>query len=537
MDLKKFGIMLDCSRNGVMTIKALKKWVDILSDLGFNCLLLYTEDTYEIEEEPMFGYLRGRYTKAELRELDDYAFSKGIEVIPCIQTLAHLNCLFHWSEYTPIRDCDDILLAENERTYELIEKMFHSLSECYRSRNINIGMDEAHLLGRGKYADINGNRDRSEILLRHLCKVSEIAEKYGFRLTMWSDMFIRLLTGGNYYPENLEIPEEIKNKVPDNVDIVYWDYYSQEREHYSRQMKMHEGIKSGYWFAGGLWNWTGFAAHNEFSIKATKAALDACCENNVENVFLTTWGDDGADCSRYAILPSLYFASEYKKGNTDMESLKKGFEQKFGIPFDTFMLTDLLGTAGAKEDSFNNPEKYLLYNDLFLGFFDTSISGEEGAEYKRCAEKLKTAESFSEFGHIFKTYRRLCEVLEIKASLGIKSREAYQKGEKAALSKLIPIYDELILRLEAFYDAFENQWMKENKPQGFEVQNIRIGGLINRAKYCRKSIAGFVSGEREEIPELKESLVKFQGADAPAYFCYNSWRDIVTPGTISMNRE
>ncbi len=537
MDFKKFGLMIDCSRNGVMNIKTLKKWVDIIADLGFNTLLLYTEDTYEVEGEPMFGYLRGRYTKSELRELDDYAFSKGIEVIPCIQTLAHLYCLFHWNEYTPIRDCDDILLAEDERTYELIDRMFKSLSESYRSRNVNIGMDEAHLLGRGKYADKNGNRDRSEILLRHLERVSKIAKKYGFRLTMWSDMFIRLLTGGNYYPEDLEIPEEIKNKVPDNVDIVYWDYYSQNREHYSRQMKMHEGIKSGYWFAGGLWTWTGFAAHNEFSIKATKAALDACEENKVENVFLTVWGDDGADCSRYAILPSLYFAAEYKKGNTDIESIKKGFEEKFGIPFDAFVLADLLGTAGAKEDSFNNPEKYILYNDPFLGFFDTSLSGNEGAAYKECAERLKRIENHTEYGHIFKTYRKLCEVLEIKAALGINTRNAYENGDKTALAKLIPLYDELVLRLEAFYDAFEYQWMNENKPQGFEIQNIRLGGLINRVKYCRKAINGYLSGERDEIPELCEKLVKFMNAEQETYFCYNSWRDIVSASRLSENRE
>lgn len=537
MDFKKFGLMIDCSRNGVMNINCLKKWVDILAELGFNCLLLYTEDTYEIEEEPMFGYLRGRYTKTELRELDDYAYSKGIEVIPCIQTLAHLNCIFHWSEYTPIRDCDDILLAGDERVYELVEKMFKTLSECYRSRNINIGMDEAHMLGRGKYADINGNRDRSEVLLSHLGRVSKIAEKYGFRLTMWSDMFIRLLTGGNYYPENLEIPEDIKNKVPENVDIVYWDYYSQSREHYSRQMKLHEGIKSGYWFAGGLWSWTGFAPHNAFSIKATAAALDACKENNVENVFLTTWGDDGADCSRFAILPSLYFAAEYKKGVTDIDVIKSGFEKEFGLPFDTFMLADLTGTPGACEDSFNNPEKYLLYSDLFLGFFDTSVSGEEGKAYKECAEKLKTVEKNSEYGHIFTTLRCLCESLEIKSDLGIRTRAAYTVKDMKRLEGLVAEYDELINRVEKFYDAFEYQWMAENKPQGFEVQNIRIGGLINRVRYCRKILFAFVKGDRESIPELDENLVKFQGADAPTYFCYNSWRDIVTPGTISMNRE
>ena len=58
--------------------------------MGLNTLLLYIEDIYEIEDEPYFGYMRGRYTQEELKQVDDYAHALGIEVIPAIQTLAHL---------------------------------------------------------------------------------------------------------------------------------------------------------------------------------------------------------------------------------------------------------------------------------------------------------------------------------------------------------------------------------------------------------------------------------------------------------------
>ena len=126
---EKFGVMIDCSRNAVMTVNSFKKMVDILSDLGYNTIRLYTEDTYEVDDEPYFGYLRGRYTKEELKEMDGYAKSKGIELIPCIQTLAHLGTLFKYEEYKPINDIDNILLVENERTYTLIENMFKTISE------------------------------------------------------------------------------------------------------------------------------------------------------------------------------------------------------------------------------------------------------------------------------------------------------------------------------------------------------------------------------------------------------------------------
>ena len=58
-----FGVMLDCSRDSVMKVSEVKKVIDLLEKMGYNTLELYTEDTYEIESEPYFGYLRGGYSK------------------------------------------------------------------------------------------------------------------------------------------------------------------------------------------------------------------------------------------------------------------------------------------------------------------------------------------------------------------------------------------------------------------------------------------------------------------------------------------
>ncbi|MBQ4268830.1 MAG: beta-N-acetylhexosaminidase, partial [Clostridia bacterium] len=78
--------MVDCSRNGVITVETAKKLIRNISMLGYNSMMLYTEDTYEVDGEPSFGYLRGRYTKDEIKEIDAYALQFGIELIPCIQT-------------------------------------------------------------------------------------------------------------------------------------------------------------------------------------------------------------------------------------------------------------------------------------------------------------------------------------------------------------------------------------------------------------------------------------------------------------------
>jgi len=65
MNYEYFGVMIDCSRNGVMKPKQVMRFIDALAKMGYNMLELYTEDTYEVEGEPYFGYLRGRYTGKE----------------------------------------------------------------------------------------------------------------------------------------------------------------------------------------------------------------------------------------------------------------------------------------------------------------------------------------------------------------------------------------------------------------------------------------------------------------------------------------
>lgn len=283
-----FGVMLDFSRNGVMKISELKNYCNLLKKFGYNSIYLYIEDTYEIDDEPYFGHLRGRYSKQELKEIDAYCNSIGITVIPCFQTLAHLNQIFRWETYNDVHDCDDILLCDEEKTYALIEKMFKTFKECLSTNIAHIGMDEAHNLGLGKYLDRNGYQNRFKILEKHLKRVLEIAEKYGFTSIMWSDMYFRLAFHGVFRPLDFKYSQldEIKPLIPSNVKLCYWDYYNDKTYYYDKFIKMHKYVSDNICFAGGLWRWQGFAPENKRSIDFTKCAMRACRKTALKKYFL-----------------------------------------------------------------------------------------------------------------------------------------------------------------------------------------------------------------------------------------------------------
>ena len=54
------GLMFDCSRNGVLKVEAVKEMIRQAALMGLNWLLLYTEDTYEVEGYPCFGAPQGQ---------------------------------------------------------------------------------------------------------------------------------------------------------------------------------------------------------------------------------------------------------------------------------------------------------------------------------------------------------------------------------------------------------------------------------------------------------------------------------------------
>lgn len=507
--MKNTGIMIDCSRNAVRRPETVKRIADIMSEMGFDTLMLYTEDTYEIEGHPYFGYMRGRYSAGEIRDIDNYCSGRGIELVPCIQTLAHLNGIARWKEYEPIIDCNDILLVGDERTYELIESMFKAVTSMFSSKRIHIGMDEAWMLGAGKYLRKNGYKEQKDIMREHLKRVLEIAKRYGLEPMMWSDMFFQMSIGENTTDSPEVINEDIRSVMPEGITPVYWDYYSNDKAHYDAMMKAHKNFGRPFWFAGGLWTWAGFAPHNLFSIKAAKAAVPSCAENGTEGMFFTVWGDDGAEASVFSILPSMYYVSQLVQGINGENEIKKGFKDFTGIDFDDFMLIDIPAVT-AKENgggAIVNPDKYMLYNDCLLGIFDSVANEEDGELYGNTAKRLEPLTDNEEYGYIFRTIQSLCEVLAVKNDLGLRIRRAYKKGDKQELAVLADECIKAEALIGRFLESLKYQWYRENKPFGFEAQDIRIGGLMQRMRRSAERLKAYVNGEAEQIEELEEDIL------------------------------
>lgn len=542
---RQFGMlcyMADMSRNAVFNVKACKRMLRYLALMGYDSMMLYTEDTYEITEYPCFGRMRGRFSQAELRELDDYAYALGIELIPCIQALAHLGSIFRWQEMSSLCDMNDILLVGEEKTYDLVRSMIKTCASCFRSRRIHLGMDEAHNLGRGKYLDRNGVEKSSDIMLKHLARVTEICREFELSPMIWSDMFFRMQFG-RYYVKEGEITPEVVAKVPEGLGLVYWDYYTKEPEMLSHMIHCHKQFDRPVYFAGGAWKWSGSAPHNMSSNVAAEAQLNVCLAEGVTDIIVTGWGDDGAEASQFSVLPNLLYWAEKGYGNTDGIGIRS--EQCFGIEYDEFLKLDLpdrlpgINEAERPRMHAVNPSKYLLYNDPLEGLFDAHIHvSTAAATYREHARTLLAKADDASFGLLFDTLGKLCRVLSRKCDLSIRIRNAYLSGDRETLTRIAgEEIGQIVADLEAYTVAFRRQWYDENKPHGFSVQEIRLGGLRERLVSTKCRLRAYLAGEIERIDELHEPFRTLAGnpydENNASYAAFNSWARNATACVIS----
>ncbi len=509
------GAMLDFSRNGVMTVEGVKKWIDHQAVLGLNLLMLYTEDTYTVPGYPYFGYLRGRYSEAELKEMDAYAAERGVEMIPCIQTLGHMKQFLQWPSSWELRDMPDILLIDEEKTYQFLDAAIGALASAFRSRRIHIGMDEAHGVGLGRYLLKHGYTDRFELLTRHLNRVVDICHKYGFQPMMWSDMFFRLGSKNNeYYDLDNHVPDRVIASLPP-VEQVYWDYYHTDEKTYDRMMAEHSRMGRAV-YAGGVWTWSGFLPNRERSLQTMMPALRVAARRDTDTVFATLWGDDGAETDYLMAVDRFTLFSEacWTGEGFDPEECELAAEcltrmpRKLRAVWDRFYADDWTESTG----------KIMIWCDpLYPCGVD---DGKKEIMERAAAAALAELDAFPEWAERTDIHYTKCvfAVVKGKTALTRHLRAAYEKKDREALLKIcreeIPAVRQAYGELMAAHRAL---WELNRKRQGWEVLALRYGGAIGRLEDVADEVSRYAEGALPSIQELDDAALP----DGKPYFHYD----------------
>lgn len=505
------GLMLDVSRNGVQKVDAVKLLLRRLALMGLNLMMLYTEDTFEVEGYPYFGYMRGGYTKTELHELDDYAYSLGIEMIPCIQTLGHSSKILRWSlAMGNISDTRDVLLVGDEKTYAYIEQIMKDASEPYRSKRIHIGMDEAGGLGTGRYKALHGSEPQIDIFQKHMDRVQQIAENLGLHPMIWSDMYYASLSPKKDYDPDFHMPDDILAKIPKNVDLVYWDYYHHDYDFYTGVIREHQRTGADVLFAGGLWNWSTPAANMDFMLSTTIPALRAARDTGVSEVFTTAWGDNGTMSSVLNLLFGLQVYAEFGyTGEYDADTVDRRFSALNRANAEAYRAIGRFANVPGTDINQDLPSditEWLLFEDPVCLYFEKETEGLPLFEHFRALHNdivgyLDSAET-DEQKLLWEFYEKLSLVLEQKCYWRENAPSCVRGNDREKAVYYAGYADTMEENAKDLYDSWYRLWHKYNTPWGWDVIDLRMGGYIARLHTASKLMHSFADGSIDTIPQM-----------------------------------
>lgn len=509
---EKLGIMLDVSRNMVMRPEHFKKWLRCMALCGCNEVLLYCEDTYELDDEPFFGSHRAPYSLEELRDMDAYAAALGIELVGCIQTLGHMEQLLWHRHYASMTDSERIMLVDSVETEKLIRKMISFWSSAFRSRRIHVGMDEAHGLGRGLHQTLHGAEKESSIMTRHLKLVSDICKENGLAPMIWSDMFFRMTNSAHeYYDYTSPFPAGLKKEIDPDTQLVYWDYYHKQALDYRKMIARHRELGKEPVVASGIWVWSRLWYDHRQTMETALPCINVCRQEKIKELFFTMWGDDGAFCNYDSSLAGIIRCADLAYGDRDENDSADRFEAVCQADYGANIAASELQME--LEDNFTLLPAMMLWDDPLLGkYFDSckraypefDLAYLDQLDDVLC-RIMPSAEDCAagDIGYAVDLIKFLIKKVELRGAL----EAAYDLGDRLALRELVTTTIPAAIAALVEVDAgFRRNWLKCAKAHGLERIQVRNAGQLARLEELSIRIREYLDGTVERIEELDERL-------------------------------
>ena len=220
------GVQLDMAREFFPSMPYLKKIVDRLEKMKANTLWLYIENRFNAEGMKDISPSCGM-TAAKAREISEYASARGIDVVPGINVLSHMEGWFRLQRYSEFCDGDS-------RTYPVLTKpealkivlqYIDSVIDAFPSKNFHAGLDELLFTETNpEAADAIQKLGKAEYFANFAIKVIKHIQDKGKTVWMWDDMVL----GKNIYRQEgfNDTYRKALDKIPNDVIMTHWYYWT-----------------------------------------------------------------------------------------------------------------------------------------------------------------------------------------------------------------------------------------------------------------------------------------------------------------------
>ena len=289
-DLARRGYMLDISRDRVPRPEELRLLIERLAEWKVEHLQLYMEHTfaYAGHEEVWAG--SSALSPDEVRSLDAFAASHGVELVPNQNSFGHLHRWLVHPRYAPLAEVPEgiehafavdkepfSLCPTDPAALELLEDLFDQLLPCFESRLFNVGCDETIDLGLGRSKKACETRGKGRVYFDFLRTLHERVAARGRRMVFWADI-------AQQHPEL--VPE-----LPEDGIAVAWGY---EKGH-KWEPACAPFAQAGHelWVCPGTSSWQSLVGRIDNLEANVSEAAAAAREYGAAGLLMTDWGDYG----------------------------------------------------------------------------------------------------------------------------------------------------------------------------------------------------------------------------------------------------
>ncbi len=500
-DLEIRGLLFDISRNKVATVATIKKVIQMMAFLKMNHLELYGEGL-SFEYSCYQKYLKDEsyLTKAEYLELEEYANTYFIDLVPNANGFGHMGKWLELDEFKDLAECPDgiFLWGRNRepstlnpldpRSLELVKKIYQEMLSVSHSKYFNMNFDEPFELGKGRSKEECEKKGLGNVYIDYALKAYDEVKKNNKIPMIWMDVLL-------HHPTLWE-------RLPKDMIFLDWGYdapYS-----FKKHLKMLKDLDVKFIAAPGTCSWCSFLGRTTDAFENIKNACQAAYDEKGLGVILTDWGDFG----HLQFLPISYPEIVYGgllmwRNNEGTYREVKNVLNKFIFKDENNLMADCLmdlGRYNRLENSYQGNGTEAFYTFMWGSL---AIKNEKPVEYflSKVKNNLFGYDRFLTFDEFFKSKLNELNRCKLECSDGNLIIEEIKESIRLvniihkvmiACSKEIPLKqriaycEEVVALKNDIFDERKKLWLARNKISDFDESIEHIMAFIDFADTLRK---------------------------------------------------
>jgi len=204
------------------TVEYVKEYIDFAKSNGYNTVFLYLEAMVRVECTSFFNEDES-YSVDEIKDIVAYGNAQGIDIIPALENLSHLENFIRYPQLAWIAECEDFAAdgrglgsfecacSSNPKAMEFLDTYYSQVIPLFTSKYVHAGLDEPFDFAVCERCQdqLKNGKTKGDLFYEHVMRTYNLVKSFGRTMMMWDDFFVYL---------------DIAHRLPRDIIMCTWNY-------------------------------------------------------------------------------------------------------------------------------------------------------------------------------------------------------------------------------------------------------------------------------------------------------------------------